>query len=236
MSATEKDQSVLELQQRWDKIRVANVYDALDRMGHPNQCLDLDIRPLFPRQHVAGKAVTARGQADPRTHEEIKAQSPDGVGMIGLSRLVFPGAMVVIGGGGAPWAGRFGEMTSWNIKQAGAKGIVIDGRIRDRLGLEIIPDYTVCARGTTPCESYGRWRIHETNVTIAMPGTLTTQVRVAPGDWIIGGDDGVVVIPQEIAMDALVKAEEIVRKEVGMRNDLIAGMPFGDAYKKWGRI
>src|SRR5262249_35579210 len=57
--------SVVELQARWDKIRVANVYDTLDKMGYPNQCLDLGIRPLFPHRHLAGQVITVRGSAYP---------------------------------------------------------------------------------------------------------------------------------------------------------------------------
>ena len=111
----------------------------------------------------------------------------------------------------------------------------MDGYIRDRLGLEVIPSYTVCARDTSPIESYKRWRLQATNVPIAMPGTLTSQVRVNPGDWIVGGADGVIVVPQEIAMEALVKVEDMEAREQGMRTDLAAGMAFEDAYKKWGR-
>jgi regulator of RNase E activity RraA len=68
-----------------------------------------------------------------------------------------------------------------------------------------------------------------------MPGSLTRYVQVKPGDWIAGGADGIVVVPEEISMDILKRAEEITRKEEGMRNDLRAGMPFDKAYKKWGR-
>ena len=74
MSSVEKGQSVLELQARWDKIRIANLYDTLDSLGYSNQCLDLGIRLLFPRQHLAGKAVTARGSRDARTREEAKRE------------------------------------------------------------------------------------------------------------------------------------------------------------------
>ena len=56
-----EEQTLLELQARWDKIRIANLYDTLDEMGYSNQCIDLGIRPLFPKQHLAGVAVTARG-------------------------------------------------------------------------------------------------------------------------------------------------------------------------------
>lgn len=229
------DQSVLTLQARWNKIRVANLYDALDQMGYSNQCLDLGIRPLFPGQHLAGKAVTAQGGRDPRTRAEIEAQAKGASPFISIGELLYPGAVAVVDGGGEPWTGKFGEMTSWRLKQCGAMGMVIDGFIRDSWGLQAIPDYTVCARGTSPVESAGRWRIHATNTTIAMPGTLTSQVRVDPGDWIVAEADGVIVVPQAIADEVLAKAEEIEVREEGMRQDLAKGMSFEDAYKKWGR-
>jgi len=231
----EKKPSILELQARWDKIRIANLYDALDSMGYPNQCLDLGIRPLFPKQHLAGVAIPVRGSRDPRTPEDFKKEGGGVNYFQQLKEKIFPGAVVVVETGGEPHTGKFGEMTSWALKQRGARGMVIDGYIRDYLGLEVIPDYTVCARGTSPVESAKRWRINAVDVPIAMPGTLTSQVRVNPGDWVVGGPDGVIIVPKEIAMDVLIKAEEIERREQGMREDLARGMSFEDAYAKWGR-
>jgi len=232
MSAQEP--SIVELQARWDKIRVANVYDTLDKMGYPNQCLDLGIKPLFPHQHLAGKVITVRGSAYPVPRGE------EGKGWTGnyfeqLCQLVYPGCAVVVESGGETQAGKFGEMTSWALQQRGARGIVLDSYIRDWLGLEVIPNYTPCARGTSPIESSQRWRMDAVNETIGMPGTLTSRVRLEPGDWIIGEADGVIVVPQNIAMEALIKAEELEASEQGMREDVAKGMSFDDAYKKWGR-
>ena len=237
MPAQDKEQSILELQARWDRIRIANLYDTLDKMGYGDQCLDLGIRPLFPHQHLAGPALTVKGTRDPRTRDELTTESDsEGIGLYQQIRnAVFPGAVVVIECGGEPLAGKFGEMTSWGIQSRGAKGIVLDSYIRDLLGLEVIPDYTVCARGTSPIESVNRWHIQAFNVPIAMPGTLTHQVRVNPGDWVVGGPDGVIIVPQEIAMEALVAAEDIEYREQGMRDDLAAGMDFDEAFEKWGR-
>jgi len=234
LSAQEKKPSVIELQARWDKIRIANLYDTLDKMGYPDQCLDLGIRPLFPRGHLAGKVVTARGgRTSPKRQEEPEE------GGINYFRLlyesIYPGSAVVLDTGGEPHTGKFGEMTSWGLQQGGARGIVLDSMIRDWLGLEVIPNYMVCARGTSPVESAKRWGIHAVNVPIAMPGTLTSQVAVYPGDWVVGGPDGVIIVPQAIAMEALVKAEEIEAREQGMREDLAAGMSFREAFEKWGR-
>lgn len=235
MSEREREHSVLELQARWDKIRIANIYDVLDRMGYPNQCLDLRIRPLFPHQHLAGKAVTVKGGRDPRTREELEAAGKVTNTMVAIRDHLFAGAVVVVECAGEPVGGKFGEMTSWNMKQAGAKGIVLDSYIRDWLGLEAIPDFSACAFGTSPIETIKRWRPQHFNEPIAMPGTLTSQVRVNPGDWVIGGPDGVIVVPQEIAMEALIKVEEMEEQEQGMREDLAAGMSFDEAFKKWGR-
>ena len=86
-----------ELQARWDKIRVANVYDTLDSMGYGNQCLDLGIRPLFPRQHLAGRVITVRGSAYPVPHgEEAEGWTGnyfDELRTVALSRLRRRGRM-----------------------------------------------------------------------------------------------------------------------------------------------
>lgn len=231
---TVQEQSIVELQARWDKIRVANVYDTLDRMGYPNQCIDLGIKPLFPHRHMAGRVITVRGSAYPVPRGE---EGSDWVGNYfeELRKSLYPGCVVVVETGGESHAGKFGEMTSWALKQGGARGIVLDSYIRDWLGLEVIPDFTPCARGTSPIESSQRWRLNAVNVTIGMPGTVTSRVRLSPGDWIIGEADGVIVVPQAIAMETLVKAEDMERREQGMREDVAKGMSFDAAYEKWGR-
>jgi 4-hydroxy-4-methyl-2-oxoglutarate aldolase len=234
VSEQAKEPTILELQARWDKIRIANLYDTLDKMGYPDQCLDLGIRPLFPRRHLAGQVITAPGGRTSPRREEEKEQGGTNYLMV-LHETVYPGSVVVLETGGEPHTGKFGEMTSWSLQQRGARGIVLDSMIRDWLGLEVIPNYTVCARGTSPVESAKRWTIHAVNVPIAMPGTLTSQVAIYPGDWVVGGPDGVIIVPQAIAMEALVKAEEIEGREQGMREDLAAGMSFRDAFEKWGR-
>lgn len=231
---SEQEPSVIELQARWNQIRVANLYDTLDKMGYPNQCLDLGIRPLFKGTHLAGKAITVRGSAYPAGVGEPDS-SWVGNFFTQLRESLYPGCCVIVESGGEPHAGKFGEMTSWALKQGGAHGIVIDAYIRDYLGLEIIPDFTPCVRGTSPIESSARWRMTAVNGTIGMPGTLTSRVRVDPGDWIVGEMDGVMVVPQAIAMEALVKVEQLEIEEQGMREDVAAGMSFDDAYKKWGR-
>ncbi|MBZ0287107.1 MAG: hypothetical protein K8I30_05790 [Anaerolineae bacterium] len=227
--------SVVELQARWDKIRVANLYDTMDSMGYGNQCLDLSIKPLFMNRHMAGQAITIRGSAYPVPKGE-KGQEGWGENYFEKLRgVLYPGCVVVVDSGGEEHAGKFGEMTSWALKQGGAHGIVIDSYIRDYLGLEVIPGFTPCVRGTSPIESSQRWKMDAMNITIGMPGTLTSRVKVSPGDWVVGEADGVIVVPQAIAMEVLVKVEEMEAREQGIREDFARGVSFDEAYQKWGR-
>jgi regulator of RNase E activity RraA len=227
--------ATLELQARWDKIRVANVYDALSQLGYIHQCLDLRLRPLFPKRHVAGRAMTVRGGREPRSRAELQAQGAWVDPVTSIRPYLFPGCVVVVEGGGDYATGKFGEMTSWNIKHGGAKGIVVDSYIRDLLGLEIIPDFTACAIGTSPVESLGNWFPQALDVPISLPGATVNYVRIDPGDWIIADPDGIVVVPKKIETEALARSEDIEQREEGMRQDFAKGLSFDDAFAKWGR-
>ncbi len=226
---------IVELQKRWIKIRSANLYDTLDAMGYPNQCLSLSIKPIIPGSRIAGQVVTMRGRRAPFTEEELENNPALNPSFEDVQHNAHPGCVVVVESGGEPVSGKFGEMTSWALKQNGAMGIVVDGYIRDYEGLIEIPDYTVCSCGTAPIESKHRWSLCDFNSIISMPGSLTSGVRVENGDWIVGDTDGVIVIPQAIMLEALEKAEDIENREEGMRKDMRHGMTFEEAFKKWGR-
>ena len=77
-------------------------------------------------------------------------------------------------------------------------------------------------------------RIDEVNGTIGMPGTLTSRVRVRPGDWIVGEADGVVVVPQEVEEEVIRRAWQKVHAENEVRDAIRGGMSATDAFKKYG--
>jgi 4-hydroxy-4-methyl-2-oxoglutarate aldolase len=231
---SDKEIPVLEMTERFNKIATATIFDTMDRMNMPNQVLDLNIRPLRDEMHIAGPAFTVRGGRDCRTGREWQPKEMEGRN---LWKEMYPGCVIVADPGLAREGGFgfFGEMTSWHLKQMGARGIVIDGGIRDRPGLLKIPEWPVFVRYTSPIESHPRWRMNEIQGPIVLTGQLVKQIRINPGDFIVGDSDSVLVVPKEVTAEVLIKAEEMWEREEGSRNDLAAGMSFEEVFKKWGR-
>ena len=60
------------------------------------------------------------------------------------------------------------------------------------------------------------------------------QVRIEPGDWVVGDDDGVVVVPNAIAESVLAEAEEKAATESKIRDAVRDGMPPLEAYERFG--
>jgi regulator of RNase E activity RraA len=59
-------------------------------------------------------------------------------------------------------------------------------------------------------------------------------VRITPGDWVVGDDDGVVVVPFEIADRVLAEAEEKAAAENKVRSAIREGMTPLAAYDEYG--
>lgn len=91
---------------------------------------------------------------------------------------------------------------STRAKKAGAAGVVIDGRFRDinehrELGISLF------ARGISILGSHSFTRSSELNVPVnfQIKELDLAQVKIRPGDLIVGDADGVVAIPPELAED-----------------------------------
>ena len=58
--------------------------------------------------------------------------------------------------------------------------------------------------------------------------------RIAPGDWVVGDEDGVVVVPAGVAGDVLRAAEEKVGTENLVREAVRDGMTPLEAFERYG--
>jgi len=226
-------EQIAALSGRLKKLYTAAVYDILDEMGLPNQCLDLAIKPLDRAMRVAGPAFTIAHAQDARLDHEYDNEE---VKDLSFFRRVYPGSVVVMACAGAPSAGHWGELLSTCAKARGATGVIVDGGTRDGNLLLDIPDWAVFSRYVSPIESRKRSRIRAIQQPVAVGGSLTTQVRVVPGDWVFGDMDGVIVIPAEHLEEVLRKAEEVEEVETKVRDDVRAGMDVKAVFAKYGRM
>ena len=129
-----------------------------------------------------------------------------------------PGDIVVVDARADMSSGVFGEMMLTYFMGRGGAGVVIDGCIRDypaakELGIGL------WLRGVTP-NFHTQTGIFPfaVNVPVSCGNTL-----VMPGDIIVADDDGVVVVPVDIAPQLLDKASEHVEWEEFSRMKLAQG-------------
>jgi 4-hydroxy-4-methyl-2-oxoglutarate aldolase len=212
----------------------AVVYDIMDEMGLPHQCLDLAIAPLNHSMQVAGPAYTVVAGPDMRERAEMPPNAK--LADFGVFTQMYDGCVVVVAAAGERQSGIWGELMSNASRARGATGVVIDGGIRDGRLVREIEGLSVFVRYTSPIESLRRSRIHDIQVPISMTGTLTSQVRVDPGDWIFGDEDGVLVIPKDALDEVLTKSEEAKDVEDKVREEVQSGVPVIDVYNKYGRL
>lgn len=211
----------------------ADIYDVMDKMGYPDQCLSLRIKPLNDSWKLCGPAVTLLGTREPLTEEEMHPE-PE-YNKFWMFDNFYEGCVIVLNCERAEQVGCWGEMMSYGARNVGAVGIVIDGGTRDKTGILNIDNWACFARYTSPVESQKRWRPKEIMKPIYMSGTLSNLVRVNPGDWIFGDNDAVIVIPQEIVYPVLEAVEDVSGREVLSRAAFKEGKTIQQVFEMYNR-
>ncbi|QJS13951.1 methyltransferase [Streptomyces argyrophyllae] len=178
---------------------VANVGDAMDRL---NVCQSV-LRTMCPGLTLAGPAYTVRTRPGDNLYIH-KA----------LAELQ-PGQILVVSGGGDIDRALIGELVAGRAVAKGCAGIVIDGAVRDVAVLQAL-GVPVFARAITPAGPY-KDGPGELDVPIAV-----ADVVVKPGDYVLGDDDGVVVVPRERAETVVERAEDKQRQEDAKRTEIAA--------------
>jgi len=184
-------------------IRTSLLSDALGKGG----AMDHDMRCYSANCRMAGPAVT------------LRVHTAD-ILMVGIALSQCPkGSVLVIDGQGELNTALWGEVTTLAARLKGLQGVVIDGAIRDLYKIHR-DKFPVFARAVVP-NAGGAQYAGEINVPVQCGGAI-----VHPGDWIVGDEDGVVVVPQErleMVIDAarrLAIVEKKIEKEVAKGKDL----------------
>ncbi|MGB9175727.1 MAG: orotidine 5'-phosphate decarboxylase / HUMPS family protein, partial [Methanoregula sp.] len=112
----------------------------------------------------------------------------------------------------APW----GELATRSCKTKGVAGVVIDGAVRDVDDIRALK-FPVFAKAIVPNAGEPKG-FGEINAEIRCAGQY-----IRPGDWIIGDESGVVVVPQERAYEIARRALEVKKNEERIREEIRRG-------------
>lgn len=123
------------------------------------------------------------------------------------------GDVIVIDAGGRPPA-VWGELATISARGKGIAGTVIDGAARDIAEIRTL-DYPVFARKISSHAGEPKG-FGEINVPVSIGG-----VAVNPGDWIVGDDDGLMVIGQDEAADVANHAMDWLERENRLREEML---------------
>jgi regulator of RNase E activity RraA len=205
---------------RLAKLYTPVVADVLDKLGFRNQCMHPRIRPLWPEAKAAGFALTV--QTVPA--RETSPPCPYAGELAAVDSLQSGDVLVVSESACSFW----GELLSTAANYSGCRGVVLDGPTRDSPAIRKM-SFPVFHVGFHPADSLGRLDVAGHNIPINCGGVL-----VYPGDLVLADHDGVVVVPNAAAEEALKLAEEKVSGENLVRVALAGGMKTADAFKKYG--
>jgi 4-hydroxy-4-methyl-2-oxoglutarate aldolase len=136
--------------------------------------------------------------------------------------LAEPGDVLVVAAGGSEQVSCFGDGTARRMMLKGMEGVVIDGCTRDARWLRELAFPTFC-RGITPRNFHYPQDVHHGSVNVPV---VCAGAAVSPGDLILGDDDGVVVVPLEIADDIASDLLRHLETERAQRSAMSAFEPF----------
>ena len=217
-----------ELCERYRRICVSVVCDALYELGLPERVLPSGLKPLMPDMRMAGIAHTLAGRAIrpgvgwDRGLERIKSY-------LEMFKELAPDSVLVSCNPDSE-VGHFGELTGNAAKTRGCAGVVLEGNLRDLDGLLDI-DLQVFYRDLSPLNAIGRWEMAASQVPVTIG-----DVTVEPGDMIVGDRDGVLVVAGSESERVLARAESIVGSEELVRADMRAGATPWEGLERHGHI
>ena len=174
------------MRDRFLEIYTAALADVLDARGIHDRALDPSIRPLAPGARLAGPAFTIRGRPTATTdYDEAIRRVLTMLGEV-------PAGHVAVYDTGHDATAHLGELSVTSLAARGVAGALVDGGCRD-VAFILETGFPVFTRFVTPADSTWAWELEATQVPVTAGG-----VRIEPGDWVLGDQDGVVAVPADV--------------------------------------
>jgi len=212
------------ISERLEKCYTGVVHDVMRKMGLRDFTLPSRLRPINPKQAMAGPAFTILGKVDPTAdaHETLLAWT----GL--LSKC--PQGHIWVNQPNDDTVAHMGELSAETLQDKGVRGAVADGMIRDANFLLEIGFQTWCS-GFTPRDIVGWWLPAAFDVPIRIG-----EVDIEPGDYLVGDRDGLIRIPKKIVEVVIEKSEADMTTESAIRSAIKSGIDPQKAYLEFGKF
>jgi len=198
----------------FSKVSTANISDAMHRKGAMK-----GITPVIKEGvKVVGRALT------------VRTMNGDWAKAVEAIDHAKKGDVLVVDAGGGQTA-VWGELASWSCRVKGIAGVVIDGACRDIPHIKNL-DFPIFVKHIVP--NAGEPKGHgEIGCEILCGGEA-----VRTGDWIIGDENGVVVVPRERAVEIANRAIDVMQTENRIREEIKRGSSLSKVLDllKWEKI
>lgn len=201
------DQKTIEI---LEQVSTPNISDAMHRKGAMK-----NIRSICKGLKMVGKAITVQ------TFEGDWAKTVEAID------VAEEGDVIVIYNG-SPYVAPWGELATLSCINKGIAGVVIDGAVRDVEDIRKL-NFPVFASSIVPNAGEPKG-LGEINAEIQCGGQI-----VKPGDFIVGDDNGVVVIPKERGYEIARRALEVEKNERRIRDEIKRGKTLSEVLylEKW---